>query len=144
MAASNLTTRMDLRRRYSSVSPSPKTDIQNAYFAGLIDGEGNIGVYQHNNAPYPPKVRPVIKVDMTCEKTVRALHAYFGGYCGPKKTRTRDRPQWRWEVTFQRAQDVAKAIRPYLITKADAADAVIAVVPRPHLRLQNGRFKSST
>ncbi len=142
MATSNLTGRTDLRRRYARIEPCPKTQIQSAYFAGLIDGEANIGVYTFKNLPHPPRARPVIKVDMTCEKTIRALHAYFGGYCGQKKTQLRNQPQWRWEVTFQRAREVAKTIRPYLITKAEAVDAILAAIPAARVRQKNGRFQT--
>jgi len=105
-------------------------NLLNAYFAGLIDGEGTVAVFPHKGGTL---VRPVIKVDMTCEKTIRALHAHFGGYCAVKKTDKKNKPQWRWEVTFQKARNVALEIRPYLITKADGADAVIAYTPKRSL-----------
>jgi hypothetical protein len=112
------------------------SDVKNAYFAGLIDGEGTIAIYNLSNGT----VRPVIKVDMTCEKTVRALHEHFGGYFGIKKVEAKPGrlPQWRWEVTFSSALRVCALIRPYLITKTESADKVLA-----HVANKPGRVPKS-
>lgn len=96
--------------------------LLNAYFAGLIDGEGTVNVYPHKNGL---KQRPVIKVDMTSEKAVSALHRQFGGTFMKKKVYNGNKPQFRWEVTFHKAVDVAREIRPYLIEKAELADKII-------------------
>lgn len=99
-----------------------KNDLRTAYFAGLIDGEGTVDVFSYKQGT---KLRPVIKVDMTCERTIRALHDYFGGYIGPKKTHTAHKPQWRWEVTFANAVRVCQLISPHLITKSEGASRVL-------------------
>ncbi|HEY9211094.1 MAG TPA: hypothetical protein VIO56_06750 [Methylotenera sp.] len=105
-----------------------KNLLLNAYFAGLIDGEGTIGVYKFSSGI----TRPIIKVDMTCEDTINALHSHFGGYKGLKKIE--DKPnrkqQWHWEVTFLKAVEVANLIFPYLITKKSNAIEVIAYTPK--------------
>lgn len=103
--------------------------LLDAYFAGLIDGEGNIAVYTFKSGV----VRPIVKVDMTCEKTIKAIHSHFGGYIGQKKTEclANRKPQWRWEVTFQKALAVCSRIRPFLITKAENADTLLSYKPGP-------------
>ena len=106
--------------------------LLDAYFAGLIDGEGCVDVYNYKQGTLK---RPVVKVDMTCEITVRRLHNYFGGYCSIKKTRAGTKPQWRWEVTFQNAVRVCKQLAPYLVTKAEGAKRVMQYKPaRPRGR----------
>lgn len=102
--------------------------LLDAYFAGLIDGEGNVAIYKLSGG----NVRPVIKVDMTCEATINALHAHFGGYKGTKKIKDNPthKPQWRWEVTFAKAIEVAKRIEPFLITKKSNALELLAFVPK--------------
>lgn len=112
--------------------------LLDAYFAGLIDGEGTVGVYKFASGV----VRPIIKVDMTCEKTVRALHEHFGGYCGIKKTEAlpNRKPQWHWEVTFNRARHVCEQLRPYLITKAENAEAILSLPKKIRLRRPDGVF----
>lgn len=113
-----------------------KNELLNAYFAGLIDGEGTVSVFPYKNGTL---LRPVIKVDMTCEKTILALQQHFGGYVGSKKIEllSNRKKQWRWEVTFTKAKEVAIKIRPYLITKAAGADDVIA-----HVSKSRGRPKT--
>lgn len=103
-------------------------ELLNAYFAGLIDGEGTVNVYPYKNASTN---RPVVKLNMTCEKTVQAIHAHFGGSIMSKKVYNNHLPQWHWIVTFNKAIDVAEEIRPYLITKAHLADKVLLCTRRP-------------
>lgn len=105
--------------------------LLNSYFAGLIDGEGTVGVYPYKQAS---KMRPVIKLNMTCQKTVLAIHAHFGGSFMPKKVYNGNLPQWHWIVTFNKAIDVAEAIRPYLITKAAMADKILSCQRKPRGR----------
>lgn len=71
--------------------------------------------------------RPVVKLNMTCEKTVRAVAAHFGGPVMLKTIKEGNKQQWHWIVTFNRAIIVAQKLRPYLITKAENADRVLAM-----------------
>lgn len=111
-------------RALRAMSTFTSNDIQNAYFAGLIDGEGTIDVYPHKNGSM---LRPVVKLNMTCEKTVLAVQRRFGGSVMPKKVKDGNKPQWHWIVTFNKAIIVAMAIRPYLITKTEGADRVLSM-----------------
>ncbi len=105
--------------------------LLNAYFAGLIDGEGNIAIYDQK---YCKAKRPVIKVDMTCEKTISALHDHFGGSKGKKKVYNGNKPQWRWEVTSLNARRVAAMIAPFLLTKKQNALEILALPITPRGR----------
>ena len=103
-------------------------ELKLAYFAGLVDGEGHIGCQIYSGAK-----RPVIQVQMTCEKTVRAFADFFGmafrelhspsheaGYARGNKQ------VYHTRCECHKAYDVVKALRPFLITKAEAADEVLA------------------
>lgn len=98
-------------------------NLKNSYFAGLIDGEGNIKIYSYAAG----HKRPVIKVHMTCKKTIMALHQHFGGHMGSKKIEQipNRKPQWYWAVTFKKALEVAKTLQPYIITKSDEIRSII-------------------
>jgi hypothetical protein len=49
------------------------SDLRDAYFAGLIDGEGCLRL-----KPKPGNgTAPLIAVNMACEKTIRTLHTHF-------------------------------------------------------------------
>lgn len=115
--------------------------LLNAYFAGLIDGEGCVNIYTYKSGA----IRPVIKVNMTCEKTIKALHDYFGGHTGKRKTEPlpNRKQQWYWGVTYQQAITVCKLIRPYLITKADAADKILAFIPNKQGKSKRPRRASA-
>jgi hypothetical protein len=106
-------------------------ELKNAYFAGLIDGEGNVASYPHKRKLTNKIVvipRPVVKVNMTCHKTISSLAEHFGGYVVVKKVPIKNKPQWEWGVTFNKAIEVLRKIRPYLITKADVADSILLSV----------------
>ena len=97
--------------------------IMDAYFAGLIDGEGHIALSKKS----PTSFRPVVVVEMTCEKTIRALHTHFGvgtvRFVPRRKEHHKD--QWKWRTVCNGAREVLSRIRPFLITKAVAADVVL-------------------
>lgn len=115
-----------------------ETKTLDAYFAGLIDGEGTVDVYPHKQGS---KLRPVVKLNMTCEKTVRAVAAHFGGSVMTKKVAPGHKPQWHWIVTFNRAILVAARIRPYMITKAENADRILKM---PLGRINKSRVSPPT
>jgi len=88
--------------------------IRTAYFAGIIDGEGSIGMT--SNGKNKPK-KFTVEVKMTCLKTVSAIHKHFG--VGHILTRPSKNPswknQWRWRVSGQPARLVIEKIKPFLI-----------------------------
>ena len=96
-----------------------------AYFAGLIDGEGYIGM-QSTGVGKPKK--PSLEVKMTCKKTIDALQSHFG--CGairmipPPSANPHYKTQWRWKITHKPAISVIEQILPYMITKKDEAEIV--------------------
>ena len=108
-----------------------KTLLMDAYFAGLIDGEGYIAIAKKD----AKTLREKVSVKMTCEKTVRSLHDHFG--VGAIAFKPRQNPkwqnQWEWYCVCRSAYVVLDRIRPYMIAKADAADVVIQ-----HYRARKG------
>lgn len=101
-----------------------------AYFAGIIDGEGNVGVY--SNGQRDNCLAPEICVKMTNEEVIDLLIATFGG---AKRFRRRQedhwQDQWVWRVKFKKALACAQAIRPYVVVKRDALDAIIGHYGEP-------------
>lgn len=108
-------------------------DWKDAYFAGLIDGEGSIGLMRKGGG-----LRQRVKVNMTHEETVLALQRHF--QIGTVRPRKRGKPhhkdQWVWTVYYYDARAVLTRILPFLITKRDDAEKVLQYVPkkpgRPH------------
>jgi hypothetical protein len=96
--------------------------MHDAYFAGLMDGEAYIGLPSKGRSGIK---RPTVRVNMTCEKTVRLLHQRLGGRFATRKVPKGNKPQWEWRCTCGQAANALRAVRPYLITKADAADEIL-------------------
>lgn len=97
-----------------------------AYFAGLIDGEGTISL-DKVDARRPNSRNPTVKVNMTCEAVIRALHAEYGGYLGFRpRAKEHYKDQWIWRVKAQMARKCLEQILPYLIVKKPEAEAVLA------------------
>lgn len=86
-----------------------------AYFAGLLDGEGYIAIAKKDAKYYRQK----ISMKMTCKQTVDAIHAHFG--VGAVRFVPRQNPkwkdQWEWYCTYDNARMVAERILPFSITK---------------------------
>src|SRR5690242_2978680 len=97
-----------------------------AYFAGLIDGEGNIGL--HKRGPKRPNwLRPVIKVKMTDKSVVTALSETYGGKVNERPPgKPHHKTQWLWKVENKTAKDTLDKIYPYLRVKRADADNLLA------------------
>jgi len=103
-----------------------KTDL--AYMAGLFDGEGCIHIAKLKR---PESKRGchfglVATIGMTSEFLLELYHSQFGGsvYCYTKPRGNR-KLCWQWIIRSRQAVAFLKAIRPYLLLKADEADLAI-------------------
>ena len=85
-----------------------------AYFAGLIDGEGSMGFFSRGS--YQSRCL-VVEVSMTCHRTIAALHRRFGGQIRSKKTAPGCKPQWMWRCVGHPAVTVLRIIHPYSLTR---------------------------
>ena len=97
--------------------------MNHEYAAGLIDGEGYIGI-QETGGSF--QVR--LKVSMS-DKGLPALHALKNLYGGKVET---DRPEdgirrstFTWRLTGEAAIRVVRTIRPHLLIKGPAADVAL-------------------
>ncbi len=94
-----------------------------AYFAGLFDGEGTIGLAKmakQNSYSFS------LGVGMTSPKAINDLHNAFGGriwlkeYPNPKW-----RPLWNWYVYGKRAELILRTLLPFLRVKREEAELVL-------------------
>lgn len=107
--------------------------VELAYLAGLIDGEGYIGVTATNTSKSAKgckrglSYRCNISVRM-CERAAVqwAWEATCVGQIAPTKGSTpRARPGWQWNVWSSEAKDLATAILPFLRIKVEQARNLI-------------------
>ena len=97
-----------------------------AYCAGLIDGEGCIGIYHR---PDRQSFRSTIRVQMCESGGINLLHEIFGGTVTPvpvrRKNRDRHRPQYNWCIAAQQAAWCASLLVPFLRVKRGQAENLI-------------------
>lgn len=94
----------------SSVMPI-KCDL--SYLAGLIDGEGSVGLYANGNG-----YGFIIQINMTDKDTINWLHETFGGlkyFVQRKKPHYKD--AWRWVLCGNKAIELYQKIYSFLRIK---------------------------
>jgi hypothetical protein len=89
-----------------------------AYAAGIIDGEGTIGIHRRRERS---TYRSLMKVGMCDPEAVQFLHALFGGYHIPArithKSCPQHRPQEEWGAAAKEAANICRVILPFLKIK---------------------------
>ena len=103
---------------------SDLTSEELAYIAGIVDGEGYIGIYKHpdNYTIY----RTIVGVTNTDLKLVDWLHEMLGGNIYEKPSYGKNhKTQYNWKLNGTHIVDLLKAIRPYLRLKDEQADIIL-------------------
>jgi len=102
-----------------------RSRITRRYLAGLLDGEGYIGILpaDKDNRFY---FKPVIKIVMTSPEAIKEIHLLLGGYI---HIRTRHNPLHKdaycWQVsTFVQVDKILDYVHKYLIVKKSQADVL--------------------
>jgi len=106
--------------------------VNDAYLAGLFDGEGcvtysNKLVLRKGKKKAYPYWRIVLEISMTHEATITAAHEMFN--CGTVRPRAaashQNLPQWRWRCCHRDALQCARRLVPYSITKKEKLESII-------------------
>ena len=93
------------------------------YAAGLIDGEGYLGIQEAGGTF---QVR--LKVSMTDKglPALRAMRRMYGGkVLKDRDARDRCREAWTWRLTGETAAHVIQEVRPLMLVKAESADVAL-------------------
>lgn len=111
-------------------TPNPNEDrwapLEMSYVAGLVDGEGSIGVYPMKRAVLPVVSITVTMTDATTIMYLRDLFGMGGAYridrvCPGHK------PRYTWCLRAKRAEVVLRALLPYLRLKRPQAECALAM-----------------
>lgn len=103
-----------------------------AYIAGLIDGEGYIGIKKSPPYKCQGKVSPSyharIQIRMVNEAAIKFISETLGGwYYKEKPSVTNGRPLFCYQASDKSAEVILKTIRPHLRVKDKSADTVLAL-----------------
>ena len=111
----------------SGIWPQEWSETEIAYFAGLFDGEGCIGIYKHPRSGFSYK----LTLSNTDPRPLIRAHQIFGGHLR-KSTRagqgTHQRDIWRWEPDGRRSSRFLMAIYPHLIIKKEQASIFLRII----------------
>ena len=106
-------------------------EVDLAYIAGLIDGEGSIQYKQYmRKRKHNPKAYPTwsirIEIAMTDRSVLVWLNEILGvGTVNPRKVKPGKKKQWRWRCSHRQAYFVARLIWPYIHIKLPAIQKII-------------------
>lgn len=104
------------------------TELESAWLAGLIDGEGFVGLSYLKKKDDPIRYYvPRIKVHMTHEETIRKL----GEFCGnvyENKAQKNCNQAWAWECGSADTLTILKLIQPFSVTKKRNIDLLIRFI----------------
>lgn len=96
------------------MQPNNLTDLHDAYVAGIIDGEGGIGVSVMGGGALNLRVY----VGNTNEELLSALQCHFGGHVSlHDKATSNHKAVWRWTVSGIATRVVLDTVRPHCIIK---------------------------
>lgn len=100
-----------------------------AYTAGIIDGDGSIGIYRHRNKSKRGFTYDlIVSVWNTNEWLVQWLKMNYGGSASPapwSKERPKWKTRWKWAIYQNKAAEFLKLILPYLQMKHPQAELAI-------------------
>ena len=98
-----------------------------AYIAGIVDGEGYIGISADHRKRDPdrPCWRLRVSVTNTSEWLVQYLKFSVGGGVIVLKSDKRLRPCYQWQIGYGKAAEFLKLILPYLQLKRPQAEIAI-------------------
>lgn len=98
-----------------------------AYLAGLVDGEGYIGIKRtHRKDCVSPIFHERIQVRMVHEGSIQLLKETLGGnyYCEQARSHL-GRPLFCWQASDALACDILSKLLPFLVIKRDSAKTVL-------------------
>ena len=119
----------------------PWTQTDAAYLAGIIDGEGcfclhNFGTHRFGCA---------LAVGNTDLRMLEWIRVRFGGTVKiEKRSNIKHKPFWRWKASADDLESIISAVLPYLVTKKDRAELILAYRATLPPRIRTKRSTSNT
>jgi len=103
------------------------TEKQLSYLAGILDGEGSIGI--EHLSPYKSRKKDYyvcrLTVVNTSLKLMNWLKDTFGGQFDMRKLVTGRKPCYRWHIFGDSLENIIIAVEPYLMLKRQQAQIIL-------------------
>lgn len=113
--------------------------MDDAYLAGILDGEGSIVL-----EPYKGMWRISVNVDSTDRELLEWLKARYTGYIVTKKKyQDHHRQAWTWRVVNRPALAVLEAALPFMVIERKIARAKLLLEEWPKCTPRNGKYTPS-
>ena len=103
------------------------TEIQVAYFAGLLDGEGCVRIGSFKNASRQVRYRAHIVIAMTDSRPINWLAETVGGkvYVDKKLRHGNSKICFCWNINASEGAAILTRALPYLLVKREQAENVL-------------------
>ena len=115
-----------------------------AYIAGLIDGEGYIGIKKDKGYKCQERKTPGyharIQIRMVDEPAIKFISESLGGWYYKEKPNCENgRPLFCYQASDKKAEGILKTIIPYLKVKKESAQTVLDI---RKLQSDSGKFRT--
>lgn len=103
------------------------SEIQLAWAAGIIDGEGTVSftVRKPKDVQKSKRIQPIVEVEITNKEIVFLFQKWFGGFIWYRKKRKEKWAGiWLWRVTSRKALVCLQLVFPYLRIKKSQAEII--------------------
>lgn len=110
-----------------------------AYIAGLIDGEGSIGLdFKSSNDKFR---RPVISIGSTTLELLQFVKFYYGGCISKHKLyKEHHKQSWVWKICNDKAIQFLQSIQQYLIVPEKKKRSELITKEYKQVTKRNGKY----
>ena len=119
------------------------TELEIAYLAGIIDGEGSIMLLKYHNSENPS---PCISISSTDIELVEWVKERIGsGRINKKKNYNinKHKDSYTYSVYYNTAIDILSKIEPYLVIMKKKLRAKFIIDNYKNVTIRNGRYNES-
>lgn len=99
------------------------SDNEKAYIAGIVDGEGHIGIHRANTGSKYETYTCNMSVHNSDKRLCEFLHKKCGGYFGVSH-RPNKKTYYRWSINNILVYDLLRLIYKFLVIKKEQADII--------------------
>ncbi len=113
-------------------------DIEAAYAAGIVDGEGSISITRNHSSRWPS---PQVSVASNDRELLEWLRIRFGGTITTKQPRKQQHAiSFDWKLTDRRALRFLEIVKPYLVIQRKIRRCDLLLAAYLDCTPRNGRY----